>query len=253
MTTPTQSAGMATRLWIKSELGINSCLRWLIVDRRVPMIAGIAFAVLFAAALLAVPMLPGIDKPGYDIVSHINEHSSAMRIQALLVTFGSLALVIVLGYARDRLAGPSAYVFTIGSALVLVEVSIEMWFNAGLALHPDQLGSATARTIADIAAMWGPILTIADIMVAVPILLAANDGRLPRWLGMLAAAFAVEQLIETITIIGPPGSFISPGGPMNIYLGGSLFVVFFLALGVALSWDEPSVDEAVTLDESADD
>ncbi len=30
------------------------------------MIAGIAFAVLFAAALLMVPTLPGIDKPGYD-------------------------------------------------------------------------------------------------------------------------------------------------------------------------------------------
>jgi hypothetical protein len=63
---------------------------------------------------------------------------------------------------------------------VLVEVFMAMWFTAGLALHPDQLGSATARTIADIAAMWGPILTVADIMVAVPILLAANDDRFPR-------------------------------------------------------------------------
>ena len=55
---------------------------------------------LFAAALLMVPTLPGIDKPGYDIVSHVNEHSGAMRMQALLVTFGSLALVVVLGFAR---------------------------------------------------------------------------------------------------------------------------------------------------------
>ena len=141
------------------------------------MIAGIAFAVLFAAALLMVPTLPGIDKPGYDVVSHVNEHSGTMRMQALLVTFGSLALVVVLGYARDRLTGPPAYVFTIGSAVVLVEVFIAMWFTAGLALHPDQLGSATVRTITDIAVMWGPILTVAEIMVAVPILLAANDDR----------------------------------------------------------------------------
>ena len=217
------------------------------------MIAGIAFAVLYSAALLAAPMLPGIDRPGYDIVSHVNQHSGAMRVQALLVAFGSLALVVVLGYARDRLAGPSAYVFTIGSAVVLVEISIAMWFNAGLALHPDQLGSATARTITDIAAMWGPMLTLADIMVAVPILLAANENRFPRWLGILAAVLAVEQLIETITIIGPPGSFVSPFGPMNIYLGGPLFIVFFLALGVALSLDEASVDEPLTVDEAADD
>ena len=158
-----------------------------------------------------------------------------MRAQALLVAFGSLALVVLLGYARDRLAGPPGYVFTIGSAVLLVQVGIAMWFIAGIALHPDQLGSATARTVTDVVAMWGPILTIANLMVAVPILLAANDGQFPRWLGIVAAVFAVEQLIETITIIGPPGSFISPGGPMNFYLGGPLFILFFLALGVALS------------------
>ena len=83
--------------------------------------------------------------------------------------------------------------------------------------------------------------------------MAANDGRFPRWLGIVAAVFAVEQLIETITIIGPPASFISPGGAMNFYLGGPLFIVFFLALGVALSLDEPSVAEPATVDEAADD
>ncbi|MCT7660411.1 hypothetical protein [Mycobacterium deserti] len=210
------------------------------MNRRLPMIAGIAFAVLYAAALLAVPTLPGIDKPGSDVVAYVNEHSSAMRVQVLLMAFGSLALVAVLAYARDRLTGPPAYAFTIGSAIVLVEVNTAMWFVGGLSLHPDQLGSATARTVTDIAIMWGPVLTVADIMVAVPILLAANAGQFPRWLGIIAAIFAVEQLIETITIIGPPGSFISPGGPMNHYLGGPLFIAFFVALGVALSLPEES-------------
>ena len=80
-----------------------------------------------------------------------------------------------------------------------------------------------------------PAATIAGICVAVPILLSANEDRLPRWIGTGAAIFTVEQLIETITIIGPPGSFISPGGPMNHYLGGTLTAAFFLALGIALS------------------
>ncbi len=210
------------------------------------MIAGIAFALMFTVALVMVPALPGLDKPGFDIVAHVTAHAGGMRMQALLVTFGTLALVVVLGYARDRLTGPWGHIFTVGSAVVVVEVSIAMWFTAGLTLHPDQLGSATARTVTDIAAMWGPVLTVADIMVAVPILLAANECRLPRWLGMIAAAFAVEQLIETITIIGPPASFISPGGAMNFYLGGPLFIVFFLALGVALSLEvSDAVDDPV--------
>ncbi|HET7665353.1 MAG TPA: hypothetical protein VFK56_04615, partial [Mycobacterium sp.] len=133
------------------------------MDRRTPMIAAIAFAVLFTAALLTIPMLPGVDEPGYDIVSHVNEHSGAIRMQALLVSFGLLALVVVLGYARDRLEGPAGFVFTTGAAVVVVEVFIATWFTAGLALHPDVLGSATARTITDIVAMSGPIRTVADI------------------------------------------------------------------------------------------
>jgi hypothetical protein len=127
-------------------------------------------------------------------------------------------------------------------------VFIAIWITAGLALHPDQLGSATARTIADVVTMWGPIRTIANIMVAVPILMAANAGQFPRWLGITAAVFTVEQLIETITIIGPPGSFISPGGPMNFYLGGPLFILFFLALGIALSSVRHTAKRPDTLD-----
>lgn len=199
------------------------------------MVAAIAFAVLYAVALLMVPALPGINRSGLDIVTHVNEHAGAIRTQALMLAFGSLALVVVIGHARDRLTGPYGFVFTVGSAIVLVQIGIATWFTAGLALHPGELGSGTARAIADVVAMWGPILTVANIMVAAPILLAANEGRFPRWLGIVAAVFAVEQLIETITIIGPPGSFISPGGPMNLYLGGPLFILFFLALGVALS------------------
>ena len=57
---------------------------------------------------------------------------------------------------------------------------------------------------------------------------------------------AVEQLIETITIIGPPASFISPGGAMNFYLGGPLFIIFFLGLGVALSLQSAAEEQPVT-------
>lgn len=158
-----------------------------------------------------------------------------MRLQALLVALGTLALAVVLGHARERLDGWAGYVFTIGSAMMLAELSIEFWFSAGLALHAKTLEPSIARALADVAAMFGPILTMADVIVAVPILLAAKAGRFPRWLGALAAVFAIEQFLEVVTVIGAEGSFIAPGGPMNIYLGGGLFIVFFLGLGFAAS------------------
>jgi hypothetical protein len=48
---------------------------------------------------------------------------------------------------------------------------------------------------------------------------------------IFAVLFALEQLIERVTIIGGAG-FIEPGGVMNLYVGGPLFIVFFLALGL---------------------
>jgi hypothetical protein len=203
--------------------------------RAVPALAGLIFAVLYVVALVMVPPLPGVDEPGDVVRTHLVEHASSIRVQALLVTLGTLMLVVVLGYARTRLDGPGGQVFTIGSAALVAEVGIEMWFTSGLALHAATLEGGTARVLADVTSMWGPILTVADVMVAVPIAMAARSGRLPRWLGVLAAVFAVEQVIETVTIVGAPGSFVSPGGLMNFYVGGPLFIVFFLALGIAVS------------------
>jgi hypothetical protein len=38
---------------------------------------------------------------------------------------------------------------------------------------------------------------------------------------------------------------------MNFYLGGPLFIIFFLALGVALSLEQPVEDRSATVDEPA--
>jgi hypothetical protein len=103
-------------------------------------------------------------------------------------------------------------------------------------MHADRLDPGIARALMDVSAMWGPILTVADVMVAVPIVLVTRAGLFPRWLGILAAVFAIEQLVETVIIIGGSGQFISPGGAMNYDLGGTLFIVFFVALGLTLSF-----------------
>jgi hypothetical protein len=188
------------------------------------MIAGVAFAVLYTTAVLALPAVAGADR-------------GAARAQALLLAFAALALVFVLASARDRLTGPPAHLFTVGSAVLVANLCAAIWFTSGTAVRPGQAANINGA-LDDIGAMWLPAATVANILVAIPILLSANEDHLPRWLGIIAAVFTVEQLVETITIIGPPGSFISPGGPMNHYLGGTLSVAFFLALGIATSLAE---------------
>lgn len=205
------------------------------------MIAGLTFAVLYASAVLVVPAISGADDDG------------AARVQALLLAFSTLGLVVVLTLARDRLTRPAAHLFTIGSAVLVAQLCVAIWFTGGPALRPGQLATTTARVIGDVGSLWLPAATIANIMVAVPILLAANADRFPHWLGTGAAIFTVEQLLETITIIGPPGSFISPGGPMNHYLGGTLTVAFYLVLGIALSLPAPPAHDVAPADEPAAD
>lgn len=202
------------------------------------MVASVAFAVLSVVAVVVVPLGPGVERPGADVVEHFGAHAGTIRLQTLLTALALLALAVVIGYARDRLDGPAGYVFTVGAAVLIAQVGIAAWFNAGLALHAGSLDPATARTLADIASMWGPLLTVAAIMLAGPVVWAARQGRFPRWLAVIAAVFVVEQFVELLTIIGPVGSFIAPGGPMNVFLGGALFGVFLFALGLALALPE---------------
>ncbi len=81
--------------------------------------------------------------------------------QALLVTFRPLALVVVLGSARDHLARPSGYVFTIGSAVVLVEGPSRCGSRRDSPCVPTSSARRRRAPISGIAMMWGPTLTVA--------------------------------------------------------------------------------------------
>lgn len=213
------------------------------MNRRVPLTAAVAFAVLSVFAVVVVPLGPGVDRPGSEVVAHVSAYAGQIRLQALLAALALLAAVVVIGFVRERLDGPAGYIFTVGAAVLIAQVGIQMWLNAGMALHASSLEPATARTLADIAAMWGPLLTVAAIMLAGPVVWAARQGRFPRWMALIAAVFLVEQVVSLLTIIGPVGSFIAPGGPLTIFGGGVLFGVFFFALGLAVGLpDEPAAD-----------
>jgi hypothetical protein len=92
----------------------------------------------------------------------------------------------------------------------------------------------TARSLLDVGAYFGPVLTTTDVEMGGAVALAAlRDGSLPRWLGWISAVFAVEQLAETATIFGTSG-FAAPGGDWNNMLGAGLFMVWIVALGLGL-------------------
>lgn len=209
--------------------------------KRWPLFAAIAYVVLLFAALFIVPAPPQVTASGARLVRYYQDHGNGMRVTSWLGTLSAIPLVLLLAHLRARLTGMSRDVMLLGSAGVMVTTMLYVWFNAGLALHPDTLDPNVARTVADVGAYFGPVLTVSIVLLIAPIGLAAwrGEGGFPRWLALLTAVFATEQLIETITVMGKRG-FIAPGGPMNNMLGAGLYLVWVIAVGVASSGAVPS-------------
>jgi hypothetical protein len=200
---------------------------------RVLVLAAVAAGALYLTGAIALGSPPeATDSPG-QVVDWFRDHQDAARIYAWTATFGTLAVAVAIGILRGVLPPPFADVFLLGGAVFIVETALQAWFWAGLALHPDLLQPATARTVLDIAIFWGPILTGATTAMigAVTVLGLRPDPLIPRWLTVLGVVAFTEQAIETITVFGTHG-FIAPGGDMNLLLGAGLTAVWFGGLVV---------------------
>jgi hypothetical protein len=204
--------------------------------KRWPLFAAIGYVVLLFAGLVVVPAAPEVTASGARIVRYYQDHADGVRIAMWLSTWSLVPLALLVAHLWSRLVGMSRDVMLLGAAGLIVSTIVWSWFNVGLALHPDTLDPHVARTVTDVSAYFGPVITVSIILLIVPIGLAAwrGEGGFPRWLAWLTAVFAVEQSIETITVFGKRG-FIAPGGPMNFMLGAGLFLVWVIAAGAAAS------------------
>ena len=96
-------------------------------------------------------------------------------------------IVLLIAHWRSRLTGMGRDVMLLGDAGLVVSTIVWSWFNPGLALHADMLDPHVARTVADVSAYFGPVLTVSIVLLIVPIGLAAwrGEGGFPRWLAWL--------------------------------------------------------------------
>jgi hypothetical protein len=198
---------------------------------RWPLFAAIGFAVLFVLAQVVAPVPPDIKASGDRIVAYYRAHGDAVRLGVWLVTLAGLPFVALVAWFRSRVDGIGRDVLLVGGAGIAASTAVWTWISAGLALHPSQLDPHTARTLTDVGAYYGPVLTLAVSLLAAPIGWEAfrGDRSWPRWVGWLTAVLVIEQLAETVTIFGKSG-FIAPGGAMNFALGAPLFVVWVIAV-----------------------
>jgi hypothetical protein len=210
---------------------------------RLLLINILATGALYVASFVVLGgSVPTIDSSGQEIVEWFSDNGARARTYAWTAAFISLGLAIFGGQVSALLPKPQRYIFLAGVLGFAITAQVQAWFWAGLALHPNGLDPAVARTLFDIPAYWGPLVngSTAAMAAAVAVLGFGASPVIPRWLTWLSAIFGLEQAIETITVFGKSG-FIAPGGTMNVYLGG---VLGFLWVAGVVRWALQRIDSA---------
>jgi len=214
------------------------------MSRHRPLVVSLAAAlVAYVAAAVLTREPPKAADSGADVVRYFAEHGDDIRA-ALWCSIVAIAMfMIAAALMHERLPRPHRTLFLVGAVVTGSGIMVSLWIPGGLSLHPEQLDPSTARTVLDVSLFFGPILTASTVVMILPIVLLGFDGRLPRWLGVVSAVVLVEQAVETITVFGKDG-FTEPGGAMNLQLGASLFLIWFLATGWVLSRLPSTADAA---------
>lgn len=204
--------------------------------RRWPLFAAVAYVGLVAVGLFIVPAPPGVGASGQALIAYAARHGGGVRAVTWLGAVSLLPFSLVVARLRQVVRAPGRDVLLLGAVGILGATIVWTWFGAGVALHPDHLTPATARTLADVSAYFGPTLTVMVVLLAAPVGVAAvaPGAALPRWLAAVTAVLVGEQLLETATIFGR-SSVLAPGGTLNTYVGPALYLIWILAAGAATS------------------
>ncbi|WP_433787864.1 hypothetical protein ACQPX6_13695 [Actinomycetospora sp. CA-101289] len=196
----------------------------------------VASLVLYVAAAGALGTPPDATATGGEVAAWFAAHGTGVRTYVWCLTLLAPVAGTSVALVRHRLPAPYRDVYLVGGITFVAETAVMGWVWGALASHEAVLVPAVARTLLDVAAFWGPVLTGSTITMLAPVVVAAARGALdlPRWLGVLGVVALVEQVVETLTVFGRTG-FTAPGGPMNLFLGAVLTLAWFTALGIVLA------------------
>jgi hypothetical protein len=202
-------------------------------------VAGLVFTALVLASFF-MPDVPTSDSPAEDIGARLAEDSTAHRLSLLLGLLSDVAFLVFLAGLWSRLRraeGPAgmfaALVLTAGGAFVAL-----MLISGGLHLALVQYASggqhdpAVLPALADLNQWVGATILAPSVAMFLGATMAILTTRaLPPWLGWLAAATAVLQLIA---LAGVFQATIEGVVAIAAFAGFLLFLVWVLATSIVL-------------------
>jgi len=212
-------------------------------SRAILLISVVGWIVFYVVGFAALgSSVPTIESSGQEVIDWFMENPTNARTYAWTAAFASFAVTVFGAQVAALLPRPHRYILFGGVLGWAILGQAQAWFWAGLALHPEGLDPATARTLLNIPAYVGPIINGSTMTMAAAVVpLGFGTSRMiPRWLAWLSVAFFVEQAVETVTVFGQSG-FIAPGGTMNVYLGGVIGVAWVIGV---MYWGMKRLDAA---------
>ena len=211
---------------------------------KVPLFAAVAFLALFVTgtAFLGTPLR--VEASPEETVAWLQLHQSDVPVAVSCFALAMVPFLVLTAWTRRALPDVYGYAFLAAAGAFAAQAMVSTWFLAGTALHADTINADVARSLLDVGAYFGPVLTTTDVVMAGAVALAAlREGVLPRWLGWLSAAFALEQLAELATVYGRSG-FAAPGAEFNNVVGAGLLAIWLIALGVSVGRGGPTSQSA---------
>lgn len=211
---------------------------------RIPALAAVSFVLLLSIGVLICDVPPQVDASGQATLVWAQTNQRAIGAQVWLVAVAWLPGAVLFTLVHRRMRGATATAYLLGTALSMCLIFVGGMLRLGLMRHAAGLTASEARLVADIEAQWGPLATIGNVLQAGALALAVRQGQFAPWLFPISLMFAVEQGVETVTIL-MSGSIWGPGGLLNL-AGAALYLVWVLATGIGLSvWVEADADGGV--------
>jgi len=207
---------------------------------KVPLLAAVAFVALFVTgtAFLGAPLR--VEHSPDETVAWLQLHQPDVPVAVVCFALAMVPFLVLAAWTRRALPDVYGYAFLAAAGAFAAQAMVSTWFLAGTALHADTINPDVARSLLDVGAYFGPVLTTTDIVMAGAVALAAlREGVLPRWLGWLSAAFALEQFAELSTVYGNSG-FAAPGAEFNNVVGAGFLAIWLIALGVSVGKGVPA-------------
>lgn len=216
---------------------------------RVPVLAGVGYAVAWIASQSVGAPSPGIAASGAQLVTSFAGHGGpnmAMFVLAEGVAAVFLAVVAIavtrpaLRQGSARPGARAAAQLGVGFALAASAVS---WVELGLGtwliftLVPEGRSGTAGATWHALNRVDGAKMFVLAVMAAALSVLAMTTPPLPRWLAPLGFLLAAALVVSGLGYV-----LLAPGLGNSVYVSGVLLVVFVASTGVTFGLRDGRTD-----------